>query len=180
MELSVQPELLLLAGLFFALDRGAQLAPCLLAAGVHELGHALAVVLCRGRILRLSLGASGARMETTPLSYRQEVLCALAGPLAGLSLLLVRRYAPWLALWGLMQSLYNLLPVYPLDGGRALRALLLLHLPLERGEALSQLVSRCTLALAAGTAAYASFGLRLGLLPLALAGTLILRAVRAK
>lgn len=180
MELSVQPEMLLLAGLFFALDRGAQLAPCLLAAGVHELGHALAVVLSRGKILRLSLGASGARMETTPLSYRQEALCALAGPLAGLSLLLVRRYAPWLALWGLMQSLYNLLPVYPLDGGRALRALLLLHLPLERGEALSRLVSRCALALAAGAAVYASFGLRLGLLPLALAGTLVLRAVRAK
>lgn len=180
MGLFVQPELLLLAGLFFALDRGGQLAPCLLAAALHELGHALAVLLAGGSILRLKLGTSGAAMETTPLSYRREAMCALAGPAVGLGLLLVRHRVPWLSLWGLVQSLYNLLPIYPLDGGRALRALLLQHLPLERGETVSRLCSWCALALVTAGAAYASIGLRLGLLPMALAGILTLRVLRAQ
>ena len=40
---------------------------CFLAAMVHELGHALAVLLCGGRITGVMLSFHGARMDAAPL-----------------------------------------------------------------------------------------------------------------
>lgn len=54
----------------------------------------------------------------------KEALCALAGPVGSFSVVLLAEYFPEAALFGLVQGLYNLLPVYPLDGGRILRCLL--------------------------------------------------------
>lgn len=108
--------------------------PFFLAATFHELGHILCLRYTGATIHTLSLGLHGAVMETAPLSYGQEILCALAGPAFGLLLLPLSRVYPWLAFWGLCQSLYNLLPLYPLDGGRVLRALLCLLLPLETAQ----------------------------------------------
>lgn len=96
----------------------------LLAAGVHELCHLLAVLACGGQVLELSLGPGGARMETSPLPPGKEVLCALAGPVGSFSLILLAESFPQAALWGLIQGAYNLMPIYPLDGGRFCRCLL--------------------------------------------------------
>ena len=51
----------------------------------------------------------------------QEALSALAGPAGSFLMLLLCRVFPEAALWGTVQGLFNLLPVYPLDGGRVLR-----------------------------------------------------------
>lgn len=95
-----------------------------LAAGVHELCHLLCVLLCGGQVLELTLGPGGAIMETTPLTYGKEALSALAGPVGSFSMVLLMDSFPEAALCGLVQGAYNLLPIYPLDGGRILRNLL--------------------------------------------------------
>ena len=123
--------------LFHRFDPFGMFIPFLLATAVHELGHMLCIGFTGGKVTALTLTIGGAAMETTPLSYGQEFFCALAGPAAGILLLVFRKSCPWLAFWGLTQSLYNLLPVYPLDGGRAFRALLLMLLPLSLAEKLS-------------------------------------------
>ncbi len=98
--------------------------PFLISACVHELGHIAAIALMGGSIRSMQISLRGAVLETAFLSGPQEAFCAAAGPLAGLLLVFFYRLSPWLAFWSLSQSLFNLFPMYPLDGGRALACIL--------------------------------------------------------
>lgn len=99
------------------------MAAFFLASAVHETFHLGVLLFLRKPILEFRIGLAGMKMEIPELSYRQELVCALAGPLGGLCLTLCNRWYPELAMCALVQSVYNLLPIYPLDGGRALRCL---------------------------------------------------------
>ena len=140
-----------------------------LAAGFHELCHAGMIRLCGGRILSVRIGVNGAVMETEPMSTGKELLCALAGPAGGLLLILAARWFPRIAVCGVIHSLYNLLPLYPLDGGRALQCGMELLFPPAVAkricDGIGQVLIICILAMGC----YGTFFLKLGLVPLILA-----------
>ena len=95
----------------------------LFAASVHELYHLAALWILGGQVTQLRLGICGAKIVTLPMSRGREVLCALAGPMGSFSLLALVSHYPLAALFGFMQGAYNLLPIYPLDGGRIMRGI---------------------------------------------------------
>ena len=95
----------------------------LIAGLVHEAGHILAVILAKGSIHSVYIGAGGAIMESSPLNPPWELVSILAGPVCSFSLMMVCDIWPRIALCGLIQGLYNMLPIYPLDGGRVLACL---------------------------------------------------------
>lgn len=99
----------------------------LLCALCHELGHLAAMKLCRVPGRKITLGAEGAVIHTVFPDYKKEILCAAAGPVAGAVFgAIFLRLAPRAAIISFLLSAVNLLPLYPLDGGRILRASLLL------------------------------------------------------
>ena len=142
------------------------LLAAVLAAAVHEACHGVAVRCFGGRICAVQIAAGGARMEATPLNHGAEVICSLAGPVGGLLLLIFAKWIPRVALCGAFQSLWNLLPLYPLDGGNALRNLTKLLLPRDKADLLCRAIEFLCVAALVILGFYGSVVLRLGLIPL--------------
>ncbi len=118
---------------------------------LHELGHALVGRFFGVRTRDITLYPFGgiARMEAARLSPRAEVVIALAGPLtnlllAGLALLGLLAGLPLgaLLLVNLSLALFNLLPAWPMDGGRVLRGWLSPRLGAERASRFAMRLSR--------------------------------------
>lgn len=113
---------------WFALANGWRpLATVLGAAAVHELGHWIALRLLGAGVTGFYLGVLGAVLETDSgrLSYGGELAAVLAGPAANLLAALALTFlcgGRWPAAIGanLVLCAFNLLPIRPLDGGRAL------------------------------------------------------------
>ena len=138
----------------------------IIAATFHE--------LCK--ITAISLGIGGAQIQMSTMGQGRELICALAGPLGGILLLIPFRIFPRLALCALMHSLYNLIPVYPLDGGRALRCGAALLLPPLTADRLCVCVQRLCLCVLFLLGMWGCVVLRLGFLPLVLAAGVVIKS----
>jgi len=113
----------------------------------HELGHGVVAQRLGVEVLGITLHPGGglAQMSIIPEQPKQELIIALAGPLTNLVLALpgmvlllangMPLFSPeqetlawalvssWVT-FNLMLGIFNLLPAFPMDGGRILRALL--------------------------------------------------------
>ena len=139
------------------------LIAAILAAAYHELCHIGAIRICGGTIHRLDLSPSGANLNISTLSPVHELICTLAGPLGGLCLLFFSRWIPRIAVCAAFQSLYNLLPIYPLDGGRALRCVFSMVTTEERSFKFCKAIEYLCLTTIALIALYGTFVLKLGI-----------------
>ena len=123
-RIRISPGFCLLTGWFTAVNGWKLLAAVLGATVLHELGHWAALRLTGAEIRGLRIGVLGAVLETDSagLSYGQELVVLLTGPGANLlgALVLAGLGAETAAGAQLVLGGFNLLPVRPLDGGRAL------------------------------------------------------------
>jgi len=139
---------------------------------LHEFGHALVARHLRVPVASIDLSFFGgaARMTDLPRSPGDEIAIAAAGPavsfaLAGLGHgLAAVTGLPFFALFGLVNlfiGAFNLLPAFPSDGGRILRALLARRHGLVRATDLAVKVGRvvCVALAAYGLFAQGSFWL---------------------
>ena len=152
----------------------------IIAAGFHELCHFASIRLCGGNIQSLSLSAGGAAMKIPPMSPGREWFCAVAGPIGGFLLVLLYRWFPRIALCAFAHSIFNLLPVYPLDGGRATRCALALVYSDKTAERICCVVEKLCLITLLAFGFYLSVVMELGLMPVAIVGMMIIRAKRRK
>ena len=152
---------------------------------MHELGHALTArrfgVVTRDIIL-LPIGGV-ARLERMPRNPRQELLVAVAGPAVNIALALAllaivrltgplpaatlydfdpllsaRGFVYQLVFVNVVLALFNMLPAFPMDGGRVLRALLAMRMSsYARATGIAARIGRV---LALALAAAGLYGLR--------------------
>lgn len=147
------------------------------AALIHEFGHWIALRCCGKKVYQFRIGITGALLETESLELWQELICSLAGPMAGLLPLLAVKWIPRVALCAMLQSLFNLLPVYPLDGGRCLRCVAgLLRIPEKWCNVLGNMV----LIVLTAISAYTMIILRMGIVPLLVVAVLWVKAKRKR
>lgn len=176
---------------------------------LHELGHSFTArhfgVGVR-RILLMPIGGM-AEFDAIPRQPAQELLITLAGPAVNVAIAAVlwlgaglpegwpgtplgaveftadaTGFAQLLLTWNLLMAAFNLVPVFPMDGGRIFRALLATRLPYLRATFLAATVGK-VLAVAAGLTALLVFDLPLTAVLFGfifLAGELEYRAVRRR
>ena len=125
----------LIISLMLAVDRMGIMLPALAACCVHELGHIAAIFLTKGKISALRLCPWGIQIVSPSLTEgRVNFAVAVSGPAVNLILCTVlRKVAPPFAAIQLICGAFNLLPCNGLDGGDALRGLLL-HILSERAD----------------------------------------------
>lgn len=147
---------------------------------VHELCHVTAIRCFGRRIYSIRIGMGGALISTQPMPLWQELICALAGPAGGLMLLLLARWVPLIALCSSFHTLYNLLPVYPQDGGRAFRCGAKLLLPGKWADFICRFAEYTCLAGVGVLGIYGTFILNAGAFPLIFAILFLYRSHRMK
>ena len=145
MKLSIHP-LFFIFGLYFALTGKVFLfLTYTLTALIHEYGHAIAAEKLGYKMNKIVLMPYGAVVNGAigGLSYKDEVIVALSGPFTNICLCVL-----FVALWWLFPETYpytdvvflsnlsiaaiNLLPAFPLDGGRIISAALSLKFPQKK------------------------------------------------
>lgn len=150
-----------LAGLFWRTTLIVLFFVCVV---LHELGHSLTARRFGVRVPRILLLPIGgmAEFDHIPRKPTAELLITVAGPAVNFALALALLGFVWhgifggaeiseysvmglldeLWFWNLVMGIFNLLPVFPMDGGRILRALLAYHLPYLRATWWAAIVSK--------------------------------------
>jgi Zn-dependent protease len=126
---------------------------------LHELGHALAARrfgVATTDITLLPIGGV-ARLQRIPERPRQELIIALAGPFVNVVIVAIlvvlgvripagvdnpqhlveERFWPKILEVNAFLAAFNMVPAFPMDGGRVLRALLAMRLPYSRATRLA-------------------------------------------
>lgn len=177
---SLAPGSCLLLALLILLVPLRWLLAAAVSVAVHELFH-IGAIRCLGNpVYSIYIGIGGARIHTQPMPDWQELICALAGPMGGILLLLLARWFPVIAICAGFHTLYNLLPVYPQDGGRALRCGARLLLPLKWANLLCNAVEYVCLAGVAILGIYGTFILKAGIFPMVFAILFLRRSYKMK
>ncbi|HJV88764.1 MAG TPA: site-2 protease family protein [Holophagaceae bacterium] len=139
---------------------------------LHEMGHALTARRFGVRTLGITLLPIGgvAQLDRIPEKPREELLVALAGPAVNVVLALLlwaglagggpldlqgprpgpTAFVARLAVVNAGLALFNLLPAFPMDGGRALRALLSLRMGRSRATRIAAHLGQAMALLFAG------------------------------
>lgn len=174
--LDVSPAFVALLCAYFYFDPAQTFLPFLFAMTLHEAGHLLALRCMRAQVHKISFHLSGAVIHTQTLSYQKELLAAAAGPAVNaLCTAVFLHRDPRFALVNLLLLGYNLLPFYPMDGGRVLRALLHLLLPDAAATIVERMIVIAGLLSLAAFSCYLTCVWHAGLWPVILCGLLLLR-----
>lgn len=148
---SISPPLILIMAAFIVIDGTLLSFYTVIFALLHELAHILTILFFKNRMFSFKGKALGFSITTNALGYKQEAAVCLAGPLFSLFCFVLfavlsyfnhmPRQLVFIAACNLSLFLINILPLYPLDGGRALFCLLSLKFQQHRAYIIIKIIS---------------------------------------
>lgn len=175
-KIDLEPGFFAMLCAYFYLDPANTFAPFCISALLHEAGHLLCLRALGAPVYRVRLSCCGAVICTDSLPYGRELIAAASGPVVNLALIFLTMHSyPLTALVNFCLFTYNMLPFYPLDGGRMLRAVLHLALSDAAAASIERWSVRIFAAVLGGAAAYCSCIAHLGLWPVVVFGALLVR-----
>ena len=136
------------------------LLPLMCAIAIHELGHIVTARVLKIEIKRFHLSILGAALETKgEISYVKELLLAMGGPLfgtlgsiLGFAFLKTKPDLPatidfiqYFSTISIVITIFNLIPLATLDGGRILKCIAYIVFPLTLADKIIKLFSFFTL-----------------------------------
>ncbi len=152
-KVKISIPFLLLISVMYVLDGNALFLPTFIAVFIHEAAHIIAIHLCGGEIDRVEVRAFGIRVNVPELkymSYKREIIIAAMGPIAGIITAIIALLAAdvcksdsllYFAGINIIISGINLLPVYPLDGGRVILSSMLMFFSVRASYAVSYVLT---------------------------------------
>ena len=133
----IHPLFLIIGILTFFVGLGEVFICYLLTVLLHELGHALVAKNLGYQLQQISLLPFGAELslENDNFPYKDEIKIAIAGPIVNIVLIIIcvalwwivpisYYYTDMFVFSNFITLIFNLLPVFPLDGGRVFRAII--------------------------------------------------------
>lgn len=126
----------------------------LFCAAFHEMGHIATISALKVPVCEINFKLFGVNLKlknNIKISYKQEILIALSGCLANLLLCLIAFiaarlglfafYSNYVFLFSLIIAGFNIIPIAPLDGGRALTAYLTSRMQYQSAEKIMDILS---------------------------------------
>ncbi|MBQ9314059.1 MAG: site-2 protease family protein [Clostridia bacterium] len=124
---------------------------------MHELAHMIVAILLKVDIEEITLLPFGATAKYSgKMNLCKEFFIALAGPLASLLFAFIYHNDTYFKV-NLLILVFNLIPIYPLDGGRMLKVLLTCVLGKKLGVKINNLLNKIAIIFLITFAFYMAF-----------------------
>lgn len=132
--------------LFISLNKSQNILPALLCSFLHECGHFAVLLFSNEEVCEFHIGMFGANIikkENLKTDFKKEFLINIAGPVVNLIIALLflifnnKKYV----YINLIIAFFNLLPIYSLDGGKALSSILNMYFDENKSTAIITIVS---------------------------------------
>lgn len=163
MRFRIDLKIFIFAILFYLTKQIEIYAMIMIFATIHELGHLLAGILSGMKPEKIELMPYGLsisfkinvkeynkKIKKANILELKKIIVALAGPLTNLFIILISssieiQKANIITYTNLLIMIFNLLPIYPLDGGRIIKGILNIYLGKRKSEECTKIISKTTL-----------------------------------
>lgn len=155
MQIKINLQIFLFIVLFIVTHQIEIYALIMLFALIHELGHMLAGIILKLRPKALSIMPFGISITFETYGYKKmleikKIIIALAGPITNILIIIITillhintNLKGMIIYSNMLIAIFNLIPLYPLDGGRILKGIIRIKKSELQADKIINSISNC-------------------------------------